>query len=244
MLDRIRKISTDRANKHVGLLAEFSDPGALYDAVKALRKKGYNRLDTFSPFPIHGMDAAMGLPVSKLGFLVFIGGATGAFLGWFLQWWASAGSQPTWLPTNLQGYAISVSNKPLFGLESSIPIMFELTILLSALTAVGGMLALNGLPKPYNPLFHSERFNRVTDDAFFLHIAEADGNFSAGDTSADLFGVGALSVEHITHDGATELDASGQPLAQPSADDGMPILLEPTASGDTPVTPSHTTGEI
>ncbi|OZC03239.1 DUF3341 domain-containing protein [Rubricoccus marinus] len=232
MLDRIRQILDDRANKNVGLLAEFSDPGALYDAVKSLRKQGYNRLDTFSPFPIHGMDAAMGLPVSKLGFLVFIGGSIGAFLGWLLQWWMGL------------DYAINVSNKPLFALESSIPIMFELTILFSALTAVGGMLALNGLPKPYNPLFHSERFNRVTDDAFFLHIAEADTNFSASGTSAALFEAGALAVEHITHDGATELDASGQPLAVESAPSGEPILLEPTASGAHPVTPSHTTGEI
>lgn len=233
MLERIRQIFDARANQHVGLLAEFSDPGALYDAVKSLRKQGYTRLDTFSPFPIHGMDAAMGLPVSKLGYMVFVGGATGAFLGWLMQWWMGS-----------QSYPINVSNKPLMALEASVPIMFELTILFSALTAVGGMLALNGLPKPYNPLFHSERFGRVTDDAFFLHIAQADSQFDAAQTSGALFDAGALSVERIDHDGATDLDASGQPLAIDPAPIGEPVLVATTASGDQPITPSHTTGEI
>ena len=231
MLERLRSILDDRANQNVGLLAEFSDPGALYDAVKSLRKQGYTRLDTFSPFPIHGMDAAMGLPVSKLGFLVFVGGATGAFLGFLMQWWMSD-----------VDYAINVSNKPLFALEAAVPIIFELTILFSALTAVGGMLALNGLPRPYNPLFHSERFSRASDDGFFLHVAEADGQFDAGGTSGALFEAGALAVEHVTHDGATELDASGTAIV-PAQEAG----LQPAgngASGEAPVTPPHTTGEI
>jgi hypothetical protein len=241
MLERLRSTLDDRANKNVGLLAEFSDPGALYDAVKSLRKQGYTRLDTFSPFPIHGMDGAMGLPVSKLGFMVFGGGALGAGLGVFLQWWTSAGPQFDWMVNDVTNafvpYAINVSNKPLFALEASIPIIFELTILFSALTAVGGMLALNGLPKPYNPLFHSERFSRATDDGFFLHVAKADKAFDTSGTPGALFEAGALAVEQITHDGATELDASGTAVVPaPEASNG--------ASGEAPVTPPHTTGEI
>ena len=245
MLNRIRQSLNDRANQHVGYLAEFSDPGALYDAVKSLRKKGYSRLDTFSPFPIHGMDRAMGLGVSPLGFMVFVGGATGAALGVFLQWWTSAAPQPDWMVNDLTNafvpYAINVSNKPLFGLESSIPIIFELTILFSALTAVIGMLALNGLPKPYNPLFFSERFSRVTDDAFFLHVAEGDKNFDASGTASALFDLGALAVERVDHDGVTEMDASGKAVALPVQ--GEPVLasLEPHRQ---PVAPAHTTGEI
>lgn len=240
MLDRIRQSLETRANQHVGYLAEFSDPGALYDAVKSLRKQGYSRLDTFSPFPIHGMDRAMGLGVSPLGFFVFAGGATGAFLGVFLQWYTSAATQlrfPDWL-SQFVSYPMNVSNKPIFGLESSIPIIFELTVLFSALTAVLGMLVLNGLPKPYNPLFFSERFTRATDDGFFLHIAEADATFDASGTAKALFDAGALHVERVDHDGATDLDASGQPVDS----DDEPVLLVTEAG--TPVTPSHTTGEI
>ena len=233
MLDAIRQRLDAQANQHVGLLAEFSDPGALYHAVKDLRKKGYSRLDTFSPFPIHGMDAAMGLKTSPLGFIVFAGGLTGLALAIFLQWWTSAGEQFSWWPsefTNLLGYPINISNKPLFAWESSVPIMFELTVLFSALAAIGGMLALNGLPKPYNPLFFSERFGSSTDDGFFLHIAAADGQFSDAATAGHLFDAGALGVESISHDGAETLARSGERL---------PATAEPH-----PVTPAHTTGDI
>ncbi len=227
----LRAALETRANEHVGLLAEFSDPGALHDAVVDLRKRGYSRLDTFSPFPIHGMDRAMGLPFSKLAFLVFGGGLLGVSLGTFLQWWTSAAKQYKWVDVILQGYPINISNKPLFAIESSVPIMFELTILLSALTAVGGMLALNGLPKPYNPLFNSARFGRATDDGFFLHIGEADGEFARARTAGDLFGLGALAVEYVDHSGATDLSADGEPL----------VAVEPVLA---PVTPPYAGSQI
>ena len=215
----IRDALETRANEHVGFLAEFSDPGALYDAVVDLRKRGYSRLDTFSPFPIHGMDRAMGLPISKLAFIVFPGALLGLFGGWLLQWWTSE-----------VDYPINISNKPLFAIEPSVPIMFELMILFAALTAVGSMLALNGLPKPYNPLFNSERFGRATDDGFFLHIGKADPTFGRAQTAGDLFSLGALHVEYIDHDGASDVGASGETLA--------------TTPAEAPVTPPHTGGQI
>lgn len=212
MLSTIRQSLDDRANQHVGLLAEFSDPGALVHAVEGLREKGYSELDTFTPFPIHGMDRAMGLGVSKLGFMVFGGAVLGGSLGAFLQWWTSAGAQfgtwwPSWL-TNLLAYPINISNKPLFAWESSVPIIFELTILFSALTAVGGMLALNGLPKPYNPLFHSDRFGQATDDAFFVHVSSRDGRFSRETTATDLRDLGAMGIEYVDHEGATAVETA------------------------------------
>ena len=224
MLSAIRQRLEDRANQHVGLLAEFSDPGALVHAVEDLRQRGYSQIDTFTPFPIHGMDRAMGLPYSKLGFLVFGGAATGGFLGWALQYWTSE-----------VDYAINISNKPLFAFESSVPIIFELTILFAALTAVGGMLALNGLPKPYNPLFNSSRFSRATDDAFFVHVSGRDGAFSRASTADDLHQLGATSVEYLDHDGATPVDAAGEPSEIGAAE-------EERLPG--PVVPHHTTGDI
>lgn len=198
MLDAIKTRLADRADTHVGLLAEFSDPGALYDAVKALHKQGYRRLDTFTPFPIHGMDAAMGLGTSNLGFLAIGGGFVGLGLAVLLQWWTSA-----------VDYPINISNKPLFAWQASVPIMFELTILFTALAIVGGMLVLNGLPKPYNPLFHSARFGRATDDGFFLHVGRADRTFDRARTADDLFALGALAVEYVDHDGATDVARAG-----------------------------------
>ncbi|PEN14357.1 hypothetical protein CRI94_04805 [Longibacter salinarum] len=176
-----------------GLLAEFSDPGALLHAAEAVRENGYSHFDTHSPFPIHGMDRAMGLGNSKVGFFSFGGAVTGLAVGYLLQWWTSA-----------VDYPINISGKPFFAVEPSVPIMFELTILFGALGAVAGMLALNGLPRPYNPLFYSERFERVTDDAFFLHIAASDSQFDETDTANLLRKAGALNVELVQDDGTAE----------------------------------------
>jgi len=218
MLSSLRKQLDARADQHVGLVAEFSDPAALLHAVERLREHGYRRLDTFTPFPVHGMDRAMGLPPSKLGFIVFATGSLGALTGFLLQWWTSA-----------VDYPIAISNKPLFAWEPSIPIIFELTVLFSALGAVGGMLALNGLPRPYNPLFFSDRLGRATDDGFFLHVGAADGRFDRAATAQALFDEGALAVEYVSHDGAEPVARAGEPAGAPA---------------DAPVTPPHTTGEI
>ena len=169
-----------------GLLAEFSDPGTLLHAAEKVRHAGYKHFDAHSPFPIHGMDRAMGLTNSKVGYITIVGAATGLGLATWLQWWTSA-----------VDYPINISGKPFFAFEPSIPIMFELTVLFSALAAVAGMLALNGLPRPYNPLFYSKRFLKVTDDAFFLHIAASDKQFDLKESEALLRSIGALDVEVI-----------------------------------------------
>jgi len=110
-----------------------------------------------------------------------------------LQWWTSA-----------VDYPINISGKPFFAVEPSVPIMFELTVLFAALGAVAGMFALNGLPRPYNPLFYSQRFARATDDAFFLHVAASDPQFDDTDTADMLRKIGALNVELIQDDGSAE----------------------------------------
>jgi hypothetical protein len=175
-----------KGGKLVGLLAEFSDPGALCKAAQAVREAGYQRFDVHSPFPIHGMDKAMGLPNSKVGFSVLGGGLTGLALAVWLQWWTGA-----------VDYPLNISGKPLFAVEPSVPIMFELTVLFAAFGAVFGMLALNGLPRPYNPLFYSRHFARATDDAFFLHLAASDKRFEAEKSAQLLRDLGALQVEAI-----------------------------------------------
>lgn len=171
-----------------GMLAEFKDPGALYRAAKAVREAGYSRFDTHSPFPIHGMDKAMGLPNSKVGFITLGGGIVGLALATWLQWWTGA-----------IDYPINISGKPFFAIEPSIPIMFELTVLFAALATVAGMFAMNGLPRPYNPLFYSKNFARASDDAFFIHVAADDSRFDESGTSALLESLGGRNIE-IIHD--------------------------------------------
>jgi hypothetical protein len=181
------------ADQVYGLLAEFSDPGALLHAAEAVREEGYRHFDTYSPFPIHGMDDAMGLGNSKVGYFAFGGGLTGCAAAYLLQWWTGA-----------VDYPINISGKPFFAVEPSVPIMFELTVLFAAFGAVAGMLALNGLPRPYNPLFYSDRFEGASDDRFFLHIAASDDQFDAEDTAETLRRIGALHIELVQDDGVAD----------------------------------------
>ncbi|MCH8122885.1 MAG: DUF3341 domain-containing protein [Bacteroidetes bacterium] len=176
-----------------GLLAEFPDPGALYHAAHGVREGGYRRYDTYSPFPIHGMDKAMGMGNSKVGFLTLGGGVFGFALAYWMQWW-----------TGQVDYPINISGKPFFSIEPSIPIMFELTVFFAALATVVGMLALNGLPRPYNPLFYSNSFKRVTDDAFFILISSSDRKFDAEKTGSFLTELGATSIEEIHDHGSAD----------------------------------------
>jgi len=182
------------ADQVYGLLAEFSDPGALLHAAEAVREEGYQHFDTYSPFPIHGMDEAMGLGnAAGVGVFTFFGGVTGFAVAYLLQWWTAA-----------VDYPLNISGKPFFAVEPSVPIMFELTVLFAAFGAVGGMLALNGLPRPYNPLFYSERFEGATDDRFFLHVAATDDRFDPEETAALLRRIGAVHIELVQDDGVAD----------------------------------------
>lgn len=183
------------ADQVYGLLAEFSDPGALLHAAEAVHEEGYRHFDTHSPFPIHGMDEAMGLGnAAGVGVCTFVGGLTGFIVAYLLQWWTAA-----------VDYPINISGKPFFAIEPSVPIMFELTVLFAAFGAFGGMLALNGLPRPYNPLFYSDRFVEASDDRFFLHIAASDDRFEVEESAALLQRLGALHIELVKDDGVAEV---------------------------------------
>ncbi len=177
-------IYESRPGEIYGLLAEYPDPGALYQAAREVHRAGFAHFDVHSPFPIHGMDRAMGLGNSKVGYIALGGGLTGLLLGVWMQWFLGR-----------VDYPINVSGKPFFAWEPSIPIIFELTVLLSAFAAVAGMLALNGLPRPYNPVFYSKRFARASDDAFFLHIAASDSRFDREQTERLLKNLGAVHIE-------------------------------------------------
>ncbi len=169
-----------------GLLAEFANPAELLNAAKAVHGAGYKHFDTHSPFPIHGMDRAMGLGSSRVGYFALGGGITGMFIGFWMQWWMNA-----------VDYPLNISGKPFFAFEQSIPVAFEVTVLLASIGAVAGMFGMNGLPRPYNPLFYSENFRRATDDGFFLHIAASDAMFDINKTEELLTQVGALNTEVI-----------------------------------------------
>jgi hypothetical protein len=167
-------------NRIYGAVAEFSSPDALIASARSLREKGYRKMDAYSPCPVHGIDEALGLRRSPLGYLVLGGGLAGLAAALLLQWWTGA-----------VDYPLLIGGKPLFAFEFSIPITFELTVLVAAFAAVGGMLALNGLPRFHHPLFEHERFRKVTDDRFFLAVEASDPIFDAVATPALMRSLGA-----------------------------------------------------
>lgn len=169
-----------------GLLAEFIDVDSVLHAAVHVRDAGFSRWDVHTPFPIHGMDQAMGIRPTILPWFVLVAGVSGLTLGLVLQWF-----------TNAFNYPLFVSGKPMVSMPAWIPVIFELTILFSALTAVFGMLGLNRLPRHYNPLFKNRRFRRVTSDRFFVVIDAADPVFDREKTEKMLVDLGAVAVEWV-----------------------------------------------
>ncbi len=172
-----------------GLLAEYDTPGELIAAARRVRDAGYTEFDCYSPFPVHGIDEAMGIKRTILPLLVLGGGFLGLFLGLLLQWW-----------TNAHNWPWNISGKPVFSLPANIPIMFETTILMSVFTTFFGMWILNKLPQVWHPFFRNDRFARVSDDAFLLGIEAKDSRFDLAATTKLLEGEGALAVEPCFHD--------------------------------------------
>ncbi len=169
-----------------GLLAEFPSIASVVKAAEHLREEGFRRFDVHSPFPIHGIDQAMGNRATRLPWLAFLGGISGTGLGVLLVW-----------STNAFDYQFLVSGKPIFSLQANIPVIFETTVLLAAFAAVVGMLFMNKLPMLYNPLFKHERFRRVTTDGFFVVVRADDPHFDIDQTSEMLQSLGAVDVEEV-----------------------------------------------
>jgi len=173
--------------KVVALLAKFETPGALLHAAREIHREGYTRFDAHSPFPIHGMDQAMGMKRSPLGYFVGVMGSIGLIGALALQGWTSA-----------IDYPLVISGKPLFSYQAFVPITFAITVLLSAFGAFFGMLIVNRLPRLYHPLFFSPSFAKVTEGGFFVSIDVADPKFDRTRTTGFLKSIGALSVEEVT----------------------------------------------
>lgn len=149
-----------------GLMAEFELPGQILDAGKRSHDAGYRKMDAYSPFPVHGLDEAVGFTRTKLPYIILAGALTGMFGGFFMQYIA-----------NVLHFPINIGGRPYDSWVAFIPITFECTILFGGLTAVFAMIFLNGLPMPYHPVFNVPRFERASQDRFFLCIEATDPLF-------------------------------------------------------------------
>ena len=172
--------------KPYGILAEFDSPAAILSAAEKVRDAGYSRWDVFTPFPIHGMDKVMNLKNSLVGWFALAGGAFMFLNVVGLIWFANAFDYP-----------LVVGGKPGFTLPSSVPIMFELMVLLSAFGALFGMLHLNKLPRHHHPVFESDTFRSASDDKFFISIEAEDPKFDLAETKAVLEGTHPETLELV-----------------------------------------------
>ena len=167
-----------------GVLAELRSPAALVSAARRVREAGYVDWDAHSPFPVHGIEGAIGIRMTRLPLLVLLAGVGGLVAALVMQWWMNA-----------VDYPLIISGKPLFSLPANIPVIFELTVLFAGVITFLGVLVLNVLPQHHHPLFSLPRFRRVTRDGFFLSIAATDPAFALDATTALLRDSGATAVE-------------------------------------------------
>ena len=168
------------------IMAEFETPADILHAAEKVHESGYHHWDVFTPFPVHGMDRAMGLKNSKVGWFSFIGGCTGYATGMLMIWYMNA-----------YDYRIVIGGKPMFSPFSAFPPSYELTILFGSFGALLGMLFLNRLPHLYHPLLKNRRFALATHDRFFLVIESSDPKYSESQTRGLLEGLGGRHIEMV-----------------------------------------------
>lgn len=174
------------SNSIYGVLAQFTSPETLMHACAKVRDRGFSAWDAHTPFPIHGLDKAMGLKRSWVSAFVLVMGLSGAALGMLMQWWVAT-----------KAYPLVISGKPFFSWPAFIPITFECGVLGGASGAILGFLIMAKLPQHHHSLFNSERFLQVTDDGFFISIEAQDPKYDSADTPRFLEEIGASHVEPV-----------------------------------------------
>ena len=174
------------SSKVFGIMAEYTTPADAIHAAEKVRDAGFRKWDVFTPFPVHGMDKAMGLKNSKVGWFSFIGGVTGYTTGMLMIWWMNA-----------VDYQVLIGGKPMFSPFGAFPPCYELTILLGAFGAIGGMMFLNKLPRLHHPLLKNQRFALATHDRYFVVIETADPKFNEVETRKLLEAAGSKRIELV-----------------------------------------------
>jgi hypothetical protein len=177
---------SDQPSPLFGVIAEYNTPEAVLAAAQAAHQAGYRKMDAYTPHPVEGLDDALGMQPTRLGFVVLAMGITGAVIGYFMQWY----SMNIFYPLNIGG-------RPLHDWPTYVVITFEVTVLLSAFTAGLFMIARNGLPRPYHSVFNTPGFERATRDGYYLCIESSDDRFDPDAVAGFLQGTAPVSVHEV-----------------------------------------------
>jgi hypothetical protein len=169
-----------------GLIASFEKTPDVYHAAELVRDAGYRNWDVITPFPVHGLDKAMGLKRSIVPRISLVGGLTGFCTGMSMIFWTGA-----------VDYRLVVGGKPFFSPMFAFPVSYELTILFTAFATIGGMLFLNGLPMHYHPVLKYDHIRRGMDDTFFIVIEARDPRYNTANTRALLEKAGGKNIAEI-----------------------------------------------
>src|SRR3989442_2347111 len=169
-----------------GLMAEFEEPERLVAAAHRAREAGYHKMDAYTPFPVEGLAEALGFRHTRVPMIVLIGGIVGCIGGFFMQYYIA-----------VIDYPLNIGGRPLNSWPAFVVVTFEMTVLAAALSAVLGMLALNGLPMPHHPVFNAPRFALASKDRFFLVIESTDPKFDLQGTRDFLKSLGCREVMDV-----------------------------------------------
>ena len=172
--------------KIYGLLAEFETAEAVVEAAHRTYAAGYRKLDAYSPFPVEELSEAIGFHKNGVALVCLVGGLLGCSAAYTLQWWI-----------NTISYPVNIGGRPFHSWPSFVIVSFEMTILFAGLSAVFGMLALNGLPMPYHPVFNVPRFELASKDRFFIVVFSSDRNYDPVRTRQFLEGLNPISVAEV-----------------------------------------------
>jgi hypothetical protein len=175
-----------RSTPIYGLMAEFDSPTELVVAARKTSAAGYKKIDAYSPFPVEELAEAIGFRGNGVPAVVLVGGIVGCLSGYLLQWWIAVVSYP-----------VNVGGRPYHSAPAFVVVTFEMTILFAVLSAVLGMLALNGLPMPYHPVFNVPRFRFATKDRFFLIVFASDPKYTGTETRAFLESLAPRSISEV-----------------------------------------------
>ena len=169
-----------------GIMAEFASAQDLVVAAERTHKAGYRKIDAYSPFPVEELADAIGFHKNNVPLVTLIGAMIGGISGYLMQYWIAT-----------MAYPVNVGGRPYHSWPSFIIVTFEMTILFGAISAVFGMLALNGLPMPYHPVFNVPRFAMASKDRFFLIVFASDPMYDAKGTRQFLESLGPLSISEV-----------------------------------------------